>query len=230
MELINLINLFNTEFPAGSVTDTEKKQWFNDACLDMVRKTYCLKTYALWSAVADQRGYVIDTVAPNFLLVDPDEGVLWQDSADDWHRLEATNQNWLDENLGSSWRNSDNTGDPTRYYLYVHPTSGLMIGFDPITDTSDTDVLRMTYIMKPNILSTNTDVPFSLNSTLSTYHPLIVAYGLWKAKQKRGKFSQAEIFKNEYLTGLVLMRQEVKENPDFRPGWKPDSDYFSWHA
>ena len=247
MELIELKNLFDAEFPSGAVTNTEKVRWFNNACLDMVRKTLCLKSYALWSIVADQRGYTkAEMGATNYLMVDPEEGIVWQKSVDDdgnrdWVRLEATTTDWLDKNVGEGWRDDDNTGDPTRYFWYADPDEGQKLGFNPIPDTavSTGDGFKMVYIPKPNVLEDDANEPFSLNAGLEPYHELIVTYALWKAKQKRGKFTQAREYRTEYkgstredspyYGGIALMKQEIKQNPDFRPHLRIDEDYFKWH-
>jgi len=211
MELTDLKTLFNTEFPSGAVTDTEKLIWFNNACQDIVRRTLCLRTsYTLDIAAATQEYDLSSSV----LMIDADGGVCYYDSNSVWQRLEAASMNWLDNNV-TNWR-SKTSDTLTGYYK-----KGQTLGVYPKPITAKTDGLRVYYIAKPNVLSANTDVPFDDDESLTPYHTLIIAYSLWKAKQKRGKFTQAEVYKTEYYNGIVMMNREIHFEPDYQQVIRP---------
>ena len=115
----------------------------------------------------------------------------------------------------NDWKNK-NASNPLSYYL----RTGL-IGLYPTPDTASTAGLKMYYISKPNVLANETDEAFSANPALEPYHPLIVTYALWKAKQKRGQFSQGEAYKKEYYEGLQIMLREVHFEPDYQQVIRP---------
>ena len=218
MNLDELKNSFDMEFPAGALTDAEKLILFNMACRDIVRKTYCLKSSGTTSTVADQREY---SLPADCMFIDPDAGIEWKDSSDEWKRLTKKSIIWLNAN-NSDWRNSDSNDSLLYYYQ-----RGQVIGLEPKPKTAISGGLKIYYIDKPNVLANDSDTPFSKDDALEGYHPLIVTYALWKAKRKRGKFTQGREFRAEYLEEVAFMRAEIKKNPDYRPHWEPDSNYFS---
>jgi len=223
MQVSELKAEFDTEFPAGAVTDAEKLRWFNIACLDINRKTYCIKSsWQTWT-VADQREY---SLPDDCMMIDPEAGIEWKDSNGKWQQLTRKSILWLKQN-NSDWRNSS-SGSPQYYYQ-----RGQIFGFEPPPSTAGSEAnknIKIYGIDKPNVLSADADTPLEKDDALEDYHPLIVTFALWKAKQKRGKFSQAREFKTEYYEGLAVMKAELEKKPDYRPHWEADGDYFTWHA
>jgi len=220
MNLNELKTLFDAQFPSGSLTNAEKVVFFNIACRDIVRKTYCLKSSGTTSTVAAQREYSLPS---DCMMIDPAAGIEWKDSDGDWERLTRKSLIWLKGN-NSDWRNSDSSDDLLYYYQ-----RGQIIGLEPKPTTAISGGLKIYYIDKPNTLSDDSDTPFSKDDSLEDYHPLIVSYTLWKAKQKRGKFTQAREFKTEYYEGLAIMRTEIQKKPDYKPHWEVSEDYFTWN-
>lgn len=218
MNLEELKDEFDANFPAGAVTATEKVRWFNMACREIVRKTYCLKSSWTTSTVADQRKYSLPS---DCMLIDPAAGIEWKDSSDKWKRLVKKSIIWLDDN-NSGWRNSSSSDDLDYYYQ-----RGQVYGLEPKPKTAISGGLRIYGIDKPNVLIDDSDVPFSKDDALEDYHPLVVSFALWKAKQKRGKFTQAREFKTEYYDGIILMKAELQKKPDYRPHWEICDEYFT---
>lgn len=204
MNTSELKTLFKAELPANPATDAEILVWFNSCCLDMVRRTHCLRTSATASTVANQQEY---SLPADCMMIDPTGGVTLKNSAGNWIRLEATTMAWLDQHI-SNWRNAS-ADSPKGYYK-----KGQIIGLHPKPNSDGTDDIRIYYIDKPNTLVNDTDVPLEKDDSLVQYHSLIVSYALWKCRQKMGKFSQAEIYKSEYLTGIAEMTRDIVVNPD----------------
>lgn len=217
MTLEELRTLFTSEFPAGSVSDAEFLVWANSGALDMIRKTICLKTTATATITASQQEYTFATSfsITDFLMVDPDGGVCRKDGTTGyWYRLESISLDWLDKNV-PNWKNADE-GSPTGYYY----RTGL-IGLYPIPSATVANGLKMYYIQKPNVLANDGDEAFSADQSLEPYHPLIVTYALWKAKQKRGQFTQANAYQKEYYDGIAMMLRETHFDPDYQQVIRP---------
>jgi len=206
--------LFKAELPANPATDTEILLWFNNACLDMVRQTHCLRSSGTTSTVASQQEYSLPT---DCMLIDPTGGICWKNSSGNWKRLEATSMSWLDQNV-SDWRNAS-ANDPKGYYK-----KGQIIGLYPKPNSDGTDDIKIYYIDKPNTLSGNTDTPLEKDDSLENYHSTIVEYAKWKCKEKIGKYSQGREHRKMYLGstdedsdyygGVACLKRDAEFHPD----------------
>ena len=113
----------------------------------------------------------------------------------------------------SLWMNS--YGDPNSYFIR-HDTQ-TVIGVKPIPLASSTSTLKVFFHARANTLSATTDIPFNNFRELYQYHYILAFYAAYRGWLIYGDTALAQIYYNEYVQGVQLMRSVMGDMPNFNP-------------
>lgn len=131
--------------------------------------------------------------------------------------LEEVSINGLDANL-SDW--TLNTGTPNKYY--TRRTTNTVIGIRPTPLASSTGTLTVYYYLRPNDLVNSTDIPFNGFRDLYAYHYILSFYGAYRGWLVLGDIQIANLYYNEYIQGVSMMKSAIGLGPNFNPSIRGD--------
>lgn len=226
-------------------TDARRKAAVNQGALEFADLTECLKRQSTISCSNGVREYdllsTVNVPGGDFLRLSPqrpefqfvnDTGVVTYVSGEAFPRRDVE---WLNQ-FAQGWRSSTG-GTPSAYYERVDG-GRRYFGLDtpPTIDSSESAKVVLPYIAKPQVMTSDTDVPFTWASTatgastgsrgeLEPYHQAIVHYAASQLEKLRvnteASQSQLQIF-----LGYVE-RFMQKQMPKGGQMVKPARSYFN---
>ena len=114
---------------------------------------------------------------------------------------------------------NDQIGSPTRYFTRQSKSGGtaVQISFLPIPTTVTTEKVRIDYLVQPNTLVNDTDIPFNGLLTLTPFHEVIV-YGVVVHLQLiEDELDAANAYEQLYTQEEQAMRGGASNMPNFKP-------------
>ena len=190
----------NPEITERVITDDVLNGWMLDGDKDICAGTRCIvsNTPETFSAVEDTQYYDLTAEITRFFDIDeyPGGGV-WFDNQPLTKATESE-MNYILRN----WKSAD-SGTPRKYFR-----RGKYLWFDYAPDSTDTIAVSTVYISDD--FDDDTDTPYNGLSYLQPYHPGVLKYIQWKAKQKVGKDQEAAKAELEYQTFIRRMRKNIR--------------------
>ena len=203
-----------------SNSDVNRRK-FSSAQLDTVIKvaqlkiaelTNCISSTTYIDTYADTATYTLPSnilmiYRVSYLIEDTTGTYKTIDRVKDFFSLDAKNKFW----------EQDSSGEPERYFTW-----GNQIKFNPAlsNDFQRTDGIKIDCYLKPNTMTSDSDVPFNGITNLYIYHDLIVYYVCGWCFEYMGDLNTAQYYNTQYMNGLSLIM-----GMNQRPGWFPDMRY-----
>jgi hypothetical protein len=143
--------------------------------------------------------------------------VVFSDSNNVKTTLREDSERSVTENSPDFERNS--VGKPTRYFMRQSKSGGtdLEFGIIPVPNSQSTGTIRIDYIVQPDDLSLNSDVPFNDLVHLKPYHHTLVWGVVMRIKMLEGDSVGAQVFATLYDKSVQLMRDNLGKLPNFHP-------------
>jgi len=198
-----LLDRFRSENPEITdrvISDTILNGWMLDGDKDICQITKCIRsnTPATFDAVEDTQYYDLTAEIAKFQEIDeyPGGGVWFDDEP--LKKATEFEMNYILTN----WKKDPTSSTPKRYFR-----RNQYLWFDVPPDSTDEIAVSTVYISDD--FDSNEKTPFNGLSYLEPYHPGILKYIQWKAKQKVGKDAEAKKAEMEYYTFAKRMTKNI---------------------
>ena len=204
-------------------TTARRKQGINDGMQEFIRLTGCLTRFADMGITTGVQEYDLDGLTSGrYIMLAPEGCVLRQFtgatltgylSGDDFVRrdipqLDAEEPGWR---LASA-------GTPASYY--VQEVAGAVnVGLvpSPSVTSGQTWYLRATYVAKADVLTNDSDTPFSVdgdyNATLWPWYPALVHFAASKLEELRKNYAVADRQRQLFASYVADFLQRRKRRP-----------------
>jgi len=195
-------NRFRSENPEVTervATDVVINGWMLDGDKDICSLSKAIRSNIpeTFDAVEDTQYYDLTAEIAKFEEIDeyPGGGVWFNDKP-----LRKATESQMNYTL-KNWKTAD-SGVPKRYFR-----RNQYIWFDVPPNSTDEIAISTIYIS--NDFDEDLKTPYNQLSYLETYHPGIIKYLQWKAKQKIGKDQEATKAEKEYYTFAKRMKKAI---------------------
>lgn len=167
-------------------------------------ETLCLYGRCFITPVAEQAEYRLPT---DCLIVDRVSFLSITSSTSSYKKLDQWTLSGLDADV-PAWEYAS-SGLPTKYYIRRN-----LIGlyYKPSSTYATARALKIDYYKKADDMTSDDDVPFDSDYSLTTYHNLVVLGTVIMCKRSMGVDYSKEFA--EYLAGLEIMKNNCRYNPD----------------
>jgi len=211
--LLDHVQELIAEAPGSFYNISTRLDLFNQAQRELNHETRAIASSSDIAVVSGTRTY---TLPADFLDFDR-EAPQFVDSGGTYYKLQVVEPAYLDRIL-PGWQDEDlQTGSPT--HLFVR---GGEITVYPTPDADGT--LKLPYLVEPDELATEADVPFNGIRSLNRFAPALaykVAFVLTLARAPQ----IAGAFQDLYEKQERLMRHFVRSSPQWKPGvWPTQED------
>lgn len=187
-------------------TDIQIDSLSNEGQRDIVNATWVIKKSTSISLVSGTTFYSLPT---DLIAI---SRVTWRNR----NIYEATLTKLDSDFNNSAWLD---TGGPPRNY-YQDMTQPDMVGFYPWPNSSSsTGTVVINYFSQGTNMSSDSDVPFNAEERYKPYHDLIVFYDCYRLHLLEGEVDRATLYRQEYESRIVLMRDRVGSIPNFLPSF-----------
>ena len=191
----------NPEITDRVITDTVLNEWIVTANEEVCVETRCIVTEdsVVIDSVEGVQKYDLEGEITNFLDLDdlPGGGVYYDGIP--LRKSSPGEENYLNRR----WKLSSN-GVPKRYWK-----RGKFLWLNIPPDTSDVEI-SVDCVLIPNTIDSDDDEPFNGLGHLQPFSESIGKYLQWRTKQKVGKYDEANVAHQDYLTYVGWMRKKVK--------------------
>lgn len=204
-ETISTFRSDNPEITDRVASDALVKVWCGMADKETCAIARCIVTDEVISSVVStsvySTRYDLVTNISNFYDIDdfPGGGVSFDDDP-----LEKTTVAELDQE-DSSWRERS-AGTPDKYYR-----RGKWLYFDRPVETASLEIRVYAVLLSDDWTEDNT-MPFNQLAYLEPFHPAILLYLKWKAKQKIGETGEAQQARQDFLEYANWMNKTLGGN------------------
>lgn len=196
-----------TESNRQRFSDADLLVFYNEAVSDMIDSTWCLTASTTISIVGSTTTSTQEYDLPsNFIKP---TGVWLKNKA----ISEITVRGYLDDK-GTDWTVTKST--PTMYY--IRNIGSPKIGLYPSPSFSDTDALKIEYIMQAEQLTSGTSIPFNGRTDLYQYHYIIPVYAAYRGWMLNGQLEIANNMLQQYLAFIKRMAENIGKMPNYKPG------------
>ena len=182
------------------VSDTILNGWMLDGDKDICQITKCIRsnTPETFDAVEDTQYYDLTSNITKFQEIDeyPGGGV-WFDNKP----LKKATESEMNYIL-TNWKDDPTSSTPQRYFR-----RNQYLWFDVPPDSTDEIAISTIYVSDD--FDNDSKTPFNQLSYLEPYHPGVLKYAQWKAKQKVGKDNEAKKAEMEYYTFVKRMKKNI---------------------
>jgi hypothetical protein len=210
-------------------TDVTKQRWSSgtitsrqeDAQKDIVSKTRCLQQNTFITLAYDQQGYALPDdlyVINRVALTTTASSTTVLMSTGAFKKIDRFSILGLDSD--SSFWEQQGVGQPTRYFIIG---SSICLVPKPSVGYQGTNRLKLTYVPKPDDLSTSTSVPFKGYPSLYPYHILIAYYVAWHCYMDTGDFTSATFYQSLYYNSMAQMVKEIAISSS--DDWSPNLSF-----
>ena len=184
-------------------SDTQLNAMINEAHRDIVNITWVIKKNTEIELVSGTTYYSLPTDIIAIQRVTRAKKVLKETTLE---QRDAETTGW--ETAG---------GAPSAYFQ--DPSEPDMIGFYPWPNTSaSTGTIKVHYFAQANLLSVDGDEPYNAEDRYQSYSDLIIYYVAYRVFLIQGQFDKANLYKQEYETRIIVMRERVGSKPNYNPG------------
>lgn len=199
-EIISQFREENPEITLRVISDSVLASWLKTGDKDVCAKTRCIvdQDGTTIETSEDDESYDLTSYISRFFDVDdfPGGGVTYNDK-----RLNMTTIAELDMEA-SNWRGRE-AGTPQKWYR-----RGKWLYLDRPIDSNEED-LKVYAVLIPSDFDSDSKTPFNQLTYLEPYHPILVRYLKWRAKEKIGKRQDAINARAEYITEIQDMKKTL---------------------
>lgn len=180
-------------FPTATISDL-----FNVAQYEVVDLTWCLVFEQKISLTANVTYYSLNTDV--FAVFRVKVGTTSLDSIS-VKTLDADYPNW-----------ENTAGTPERYFIKIPThTNNMMIGFHPISDSTQTAYVNYAEIVDE--MTTGSNIPFNSRRRLYSYHYLLVLRVASILAGQRGDTTLSRDLMEQYMWRLKSMEETIRMKP-----------------
>lgn len=183
-------------------SDTHINNLTNEAQRDVVNVVWPIKKATTITLVSGTTYYSL-----------PTDLIAIQRVTREFKKIEEVSLEKLDGDFGNS--NWESTGGTIRYY-FQDPAEPDQIGFYPWPNSSaSTGTVKVLYWAQGTTLSADADKPFNSEDRYAPYHDLLIFYVCYRVYLLEGEIEKASIYRQEYESRLVVMRERVGSKPGY---------------
>ena len=184
-------------------SDTQIKEFINEAQRDAISDTTCIFKSAEIELVADTQSYAL-----------PTDFIASQRVTLDYRVLDEISKKGKDQD-NSEWETVQ--GTPKDYY--VNFSNRTYIYFYPYPESaSDIGTIRLDYYAQATDMTLDADVPYNSISEFTPFHKMLSYYAAHLMAQIDGNMGLSNVFYSLYSKDKTRFYEYCRKRPAYQPG------------